>query len=248
MLRPKISGLQCWDPRQIANPAGRGEWCAFADGQKQHGSQSIDGPGGNQRDGVRRGAVTASSDLRWWILGIMFGFCLPLLNPDSALCQLQSSPGGVVLIARVESLSLSSSSATTPPAGATGTEAAAAGAMLISTQWAVPANYTTLRLLCKSTGVGAALDGRAPQGEVSSGSAVQGPVRAGTVPGIGAPGEPGRLAPQSSEMTLWSQSSGATNMPGNRNDNVTLDTARNGASGYGTKAEKKGLSLRVEAL
>ncbi len=248
MRRPIIGVLQCWDTRQIANPTGRDDWRASMDGEKRLSSQTVDGPKENRRHEVRRGAGKASGDLRRWILCIMFGFCLPLLNADSALCQLNSSPAGVVLIARVESLSLSTSSATASPVS-TGTEpAAATGAVLISTRWAVPANYTTLRLLCKSTGVGGPVDGRAPQEEVSSGSAVQGAVTPGTVPGIVASGAPRQLASQSSEMTLWSQSSGATNMPGDRHDNVTLDTARTGASGYGTKAEKTGFSLRVEAL
>jgi hypothetical protein len=104
-----------------------------------------------------------------------FAILLLALQGVSGWCQMHprggfsSGPAGVLLIARVESLSVKANAATGAVPGFSAT-ANAAQPIAITTSWAVPANYTTFRVSEYFGG---------PQ-EAASGQAAGGPEAAGT--------------------------------------------------------------------
>lgn len=81
------------------------------------------------------------------ILETMFGALIATLASQSSFGQLHSRPAGVVLVATLESLSVS---ATTPSLLASASDGASIDGserVQIRTSWAVPADRTTLRLI-----------------------------------------------------------------------------------------------------
>jgi len=164
------------------------------------------------------------------------GLCLLLLLAASDTCsaQLNARPGAVLLIARLESLSVSTD--------ANGHESAGnnvysdGNSVSLTTSWAVPANLTTLRVLgyVQAATPGPSAEDIAPCKRVSSPADVD-PDRSC--------GPEVRYIP----VTLFSQAAGETKQAASRTDDVHLP-GRDTAGSAQTDSKRDTVFVVVQAL
>jgi hypothetical protein len=175
------------------------------------------------------------------ILAILLGF----LSSPSLFAQLHSRPASVMLIARLESLSVSATSAG-PEVPGVGAATKVSREVAVRTSWAVPANCTTLRL------VGGFSDewqvdsaGRKAQ----SGNSVAEPSQRGAKVAQSRTGAGGTetLEPGETGRTLMSQGA-ESNRADSRTNLVNLELGRKKGSEAGLGGNAATFSVRVEAL
>lgn len=150
-----------------------------------------------------------------------FGWCQMYRRP-----ALRSGSGSVLLIARVESLSVGAALDSAIPVGLQGRTAAVSQEVAVTTRWAVPANYTTFRLMGY---VGEA-------GPFGAGARVESSETSGDETGSAEPGE-----------TLLVVDSGS-NAAKTRTDEIALGYQKEGQGERRTAAEGGRLTILVQAL
>jgi hypothetical protein len=171
-----------------------------------------------------------------------------LLAVSSSLSfsQADSRPATVVLIARLESLSVTATPVGIDPSPAQRTSPLAQS-IAITTSWVVASNLTTLRLdgyLAGDQETQAAVHSSSPHGLAS---AV--PVHLTTgASNHEAAHEAGVLEPGGAGLTLVTQASGDTNRPRSRTDNFSLRLERKSTAQLLREEQSGTLSLRMQAL
>lgn len=135
---------------------------------------------------------------------------LPLLLAVSAICQNTSHPAGVLLVARLESVSVRAGVFSLSPEGFDSDS----GHLTLTSSWAVPAHWTTLRLSVRFAGESGALHPSRLSDGGEKISAATNPV----------PGSPATriVVPQDRTAVVFVQSAGSTNGPVRRSYNVDL--------------------------
>lgn len=165
-----------------------------------------------------------------WVTGALL---ILVMQGGFGWCQMHPRPrptsgaGSVLLIARVESLSVAAAWATASPVRLDGQPSAVSAEVAVTTQWAVPANYTTFRLLGyigKAGPFGAGV--QADRSEI-----------AGNETGSSDSGE-----------TLLVVDSGETNAARTRTDDIALRDVEQGRDERSTDTEEGRLTIVIQAL
>jgi hypothetical protein len=186
--------------------------------------------------------ATCNKSLGAVVLAILLG----VLNSQFLFAQLHSGGASVLLIARLESLSVSATSAVPTVLGA-GSAITDSQQVAVRTSWAVPANRTTVRL------IGGLSDGSqvvaAGKKALNSGSIAAAPSARGK--DAAQPGPASKsvetLCPGEAGQTLMSQRA-ESNRADSRTSHINLEFGRGKTSEAGFGGNTATFSVQVEAL
>ncbi len=187
----------------------------------------------------------AASGMRF--RAIVSAIFLGALASQPSFGQLYSRPASIVLIATLESLSVSATPLA-PAVSQAGEGTADSHLLTITTSWAVPANRTTLRMVGSFSTASPALWTAKMDPSIAPMAAA--PSRAET----SVPDPPSNAnctaAMQSgdAERMLMNQGAGDTNRADSRTDHIDLIFGKNQIAGAGSGGSSATLSIRVEAL
>ena len=151
-----------------------------------------------------------------------FVFVLFALNARFAFCQLNSRAAGVVLIATLESLTVSATPTIAIPL-VSGGPATKPLPIEITTAWAVSSNRTTVRVVGYFTLATAALSNGYNSPSNVPAAAILGRVTTGMPTSFAAFTENAALGPAGAGLTLWTQMVGDTNLAATRTDSLNLE-------------------------
>jgi hypothetical protein len=144
----------------------------------------------------------------WKVRPVLLAALPLLLAAVSTFCQNASHPAGVLLVARLESVSVRAGVFSLSPEGFENDS----GHLTLTSSWAVPAHWTTLRLSVRFAGASGAL-------HLSRESETGERISAATNP---VPGSTHIVIPQDRTSVVFVQSVGSTNGPVRRSYNLDL--------------------------
>lgn len=186
--------------------------------------------------------ATGDKQLSPIILAILLGF----LSSPSLFAQLHSRPASVMLIARLESLSVSATSAG-PEVPGVGAATEDSREVAVKTSWAVPANCTTVRV------IGGLSDGSqvvaAEERAVNSGSKTAAPSARGkdAAQSVAVADRAETLRPGETGRTLMSQEAESSRAD-SRTNQINLEFGRRKGAEMGFAGDTATFSVLVEAL